>query len=572
MSLTLALSLVLLTTGTEDPTFTKDVAPILWKNCAGCHRPGEVGPFPLLTYKDAVKRTEFLKEITASRRMPPWKPEPEFGEFLDARRLTDAELKTIADWVDAGAPEGEPDLLPAPPTFPEGWQLGEPDLVLKMTEAFAVPASGRDVHRAFVIPIPTDGDRTVAAVEFRPGNPKVVHHAIFYLDTTGAARKKDEDDPLPGYGTFGGPGITPTGALGGWAPGALPRKLPEGTGKYLKAGSDLVLQIHYHPDGKPELDQSTVGITFTKTFAKKIVSGIPVRSRDIYIPAGESNHQVHAESPALPVDVDAIGIAPHMHNLGRTMKVVAETPSGQTVPLIWIKDWDFNWQGQYQYQEPVHLPKGTVIKLDATYDNSSNNPRNPSNPPKLVKWGEQTTDEMCLLGVQVTTANMADLRQVMAMNREALLGSFLGGAAPGGRPGAGALRKAAEAMKNAGGLRGAGFPIPPAAKAQLERFDTNNDGRISEAELSAMPAPVQSRIRERIAALTGGAAGKDAAGKTTAGPGAAGFAIPEPQKQLLGRFDTNNDGRISEAELNAMPGPLQTRIRERIEERKSGKP
>ena len=278
------------------PTYNKDIAPILWKNCAGCHRPGEIGPFSLLTYKDAAKRSSFLEEITASRKMPPWKPEPGFGSFHDERRLTDKEIRLIADWVDAGAPEGDVKDLQPKPSFVEGWQLGKPDLVLKASEPVSVPASGRDMYRCLVIPIPIDSDRTVAAVEFRPGNRRVVHHALLYLDSKGAARKMDEADPGPGYASFGGPGILPTGGLGGWAPGSMPRFLPDGVGKFLRKGSDLVLQIHYHPDGKPETDQSVVGVYFTPKPARRIVGGIAVRTRNLDIPPGEKHYQVYAQS------------------------------------------------------------------------------------------------------------------------------------------------------------------------------------------------------------------------------------------------------------------------------------
>ena len=278
------------------PTYNKDVAQILWKNCAGCHRSGEVGPFSLLSYKDAAKRASDLADITRERRMPPWKAEPDFGEFHDERRLSAAEIETIAHWAENGSPEGDPTDLPPTPKFPNGWQLGTPDLVLRVSESFAVPAGGRDIYRCFVIPIPTATDKTVAAIEFRPGNRKVVHHALLFLDGLGAGRKKDEADPGPGYASFGGPGILPTGGLGGWAPGAMPRPLPEGMGKLLRKGSDLVLQIHYHPDGKPETDQSSVGIYFTKKPARSIVTGIAVRSRNIDIPAREKRYHVTAQA------------------------------------------------------------------------------------------------------------------------------------------------------------------------------------------------------------------------------------------------------------------------------------
>lgn len=494
------------TAGAGVPTYSKDVAPILLKNCAGCHRPGEVGPFSLLSFKDAARRADFLADVTAERRMPPWKPEPGFGDFHDDRRLTDAEIKTIADWSEAGAPEGDPKDLPPTPKFPEGWQLGTPDLVLRASDSFQVPASGDDVYRCFVIPIPIETDRTVAAVEFRPGNAKVVHHALFFLDSTGEGRKKDEAQAGPGYASFGGPGILPTGALGGWAPGAMPRLLPEGTGKMLRKGSDLVLQVHYHPVGKPESDRSTVGIYFTKTPARKIVGGLAVRSRDIDISPGEKRHHVTAESGPLPVDAQAIGITPHMHYLGKEMKVVAETPDGKTVPLIWIKDWDFNWQGQYQYRSPVKLPKGTVVKLDAYYDNSAENPRNPSKPPRHVGWGEQTTDEMCLLAVQVVTENPADLFKIMAMR-----GGRLGSALVGGMGKGGADRPGLRAPRGAGARPKAdGFPIPEPFKDRLGRFDKDGDGKLSAEEIEALPEAARERVKDAIRGrrAAGGGPGK----------------------------------------------------------------
>jgi hypothetical protein len=476
------------------PTYTKDVAPILWKNCAGCHRAGEIGPFSLLTYKDAAKRASFLAEITSSRRMPPWKAEPGFGSFHDERRLSEPEIRKIADWADGGAPEGEAKDLPPMPKFPEGWQLGTPDLVLKASEPFDVPAQGRDVYRCFVIPIPIDSNKTVAAFEFRPGNRRVVHHALLYLDSSGAAREKDESDPGPGYTSFGGPGILPTGGLGGWAPGSMPRRLPDGMGKFLRKGSDLVLQVHYHPDGKAEKDQSQAGIYFTRKPAQKIVGGIAVRSRNLDIPAGESHYHISARSEPLPVDADVIGIAPHMHYIGKEMKVVAETPDGKTTPLIWIKDWDFNWQGTYQYNAPIKLAKGTVIKLDAYYDNSAENASNPSKPPRRVRWGEQTTDEMCLLGVQVVTDNPADLRKIVAMRGNRLGAAIMGGDAgdPKDRPAANVMR----ALRDR--LSANGFPIPARFKEQLGRFDKNNDGKLSNQEIDATPERIRNRIRQAI--------------------------------------------------------------------------
>ncbi len=391
----------------ESPTWSKDVASIVWKNCASCHRPGEVGPFSLLSYEDASKRADFIADITASRRMPPWHAEPGFGDFLDERRLSDAELATLKAWAVAGAPEGDPKHLPPTPTFTEGWQLGEPDLVLEMEDDFDVPADGRDVFRCFVIPIGNDKDMTVASAEFRPGNPRVVHHSIFFLDNSGAARKQDAKDEKQGYESFGGIKIIPSGGLGGWAPGGNPRALPDHYGQLLRKNSDLVLQIHYHPSGKPEKDRSRLGITFTKKPTTHYVASMLIMNFNINIPAGEKNYQRTAEF-TVPTDIEAVGIVPHMHYIGRKMKTTAYFPDGTQQPLIWVKDWDFNWQTFYQYKEPIKLPKDTKIFVEAEYDNSADNPKNPNDPPKAVTFGEQTTDEMCLCSVQFTAKTKED--------------------------------------------------------------------------------------------------------------------------------------------------------------------
>jgi len=412
----------------EEITYNKHVARILWDNCATCHRPGEVGPFSLLTYEDAAKRADFIHEITASRRMPPWKPEPGFGEFHDARRLTDDQIELIRQWTEAGAPEGDAADLPPQPEFAQGWQLGEPDLVLEMPEEFSIPADARDIYRCFVIPINNDTFKSVAAVEFRPGNRKVVHHAIFYLDDSGQARQKDEADEGLGYTSFGGPGFLPSGSLGGWAPGTTPVRLPDGLAKYMKPKSDLALQIHYHPSGKPETDRSLLGVYFAKEPVERYVTGIPLINLRLNIPPGESRHRVTA-SQTLPVDIMAVGIFPHMHLLGREMKVTAVLPDGTVEPMIWVKDWDFNWQDQYRYREVRRLPKGTRLELEAFYDNTADNPVNPNDPPKEVRWGEQTTDEMCLCTVQVYTEKPGDVRELVKMPA-ARLGTALGGALP----------------------------------------------------------------------------------------------------------------------------------------------
>ena len=407
-------------------TFGKDIAPLIYNNCAGCHHTGEVAPFPLMSFQDVQKHVKQIVRVTQSRYMPPWKAEPGYGEFHDVRRLTDDQIAVLKQWVEDGAPEGNGADAPVAPKFTDGWQLGAPDLVLKMPDAYTVPAEGRDNYRCFVIPIDIPEDKYVTAVEYRPSNRKVVHHALLYLDSNGAARKKAAQSNGVGYATFGGPGILPTGGLGGWAPGAFPRALPDGIARILKKGSDLVLQIHFHPSGKTEQEQSTIALYFAKKPAAQLLVTLPLRSRDIDIPPGEKAYKI-SDSFTTPLDLELIGIVPHAHLVCKDMKGTATLPDGTKKPLIWIKDWDFNWQDQYQYASPFKLPKGTKLEMEFTYDNSADNVRNPNTPPKRVTYGEQTADEMGILFLQVVPEKASDmpaLRRFMA--ERTLRGAFAG--------------------------------------------------------------------------------------------------------------------------------------------------
>jgi mono/diheme cytochrome c family protein len=388
------------------PNFNHDVAPILYNNCSGCHRPGEVAPFSLLTYDDAAKRAKQIAAVTSARFMPPWKAEPGYGHFLNERRLSDDQLATLRDWAAAGAPEGDAAQKPATPKFSDGWQIGEPDQVVKMPKPYALPAEGADVFRCFVIPLNATDTEYVSKVEFRPGNRRVVHHAILFMDRTGEATRR-EKVPGEGYECVGGPGLAISGGLGGWAPGATPMEYRDGVAQTIPKGAQLVMQIHYHLSGKPEEDDSQVGIKFTKTPPTKGLALITVGNAAIDIPAGEDHYVVKATS-TVPQDANLIAVTPHAHYLCKDMKVDATLPDGTVVPLIWIKDWDFNWQGSYRYASPIKLPKGTQISMTYVYDNSSANPRNPSNPPREVKFGEQTTNEMAFTFVQLTLDDRAN--------------------------------------------------------------------------------------------------------------------------------------------------------------------
>jgi len=388
------------------PTYAHDVAPILRARCEGCHRPGEVAPFSLQTYQQASAWANDIKRYTQNRQMPPWKPAPGYDAFTDeaSRYLTEKQIATLAKWADAGAPLGDPHQVPPPRKFTQGWQLGEPDVILTPTQDYHLAADGDDVYRNFILPANFTTDRYLSAVEVRPGNHAVVHHVLIYIDGLHAADKLEgkDHDGEPGWTSFGGPGFVPTGLLGGWAPGNDPHFLPPGVGNLLPKGANLVLQVHYHKDGKPETDRTRVGLHFARGPIDKRLSGTMVLNFWFKIPQGDPHYKVEAVTPVRD-DVHVLAVTPHMHWLGREMKLWATLPDGTAKPLVWIKDWDFNWQASYFLQHPLALPKGSKVHLLAYYDNSANNPRNPNRKNlRQVTWGEQTTDEMCVAFVSFT--------------------------------------------------------------------------------------------------------------------------------------------------------------------------
>ena len=375
-------------------TYSRDIAPLLNKNCVSCHRTGEVGPFSLASYADVKKRAAQIALVVDRRIMPPWKLDSH-GEFQGERRLTDKEIARIKQWAAEGAARGRPSDLPPAPTFPATWSLGKPDLLLQPARDYRLASEGRDVYRCFVVPTHFNEDRYVSAIDVLPGNRAVVHHVLVYIDTEGRARKLDSKESEPGYSTGGGIGFLPSGMLGGWAPGAMPAPLPKETGILLPKGADVVLEVHYHKDGKPETDRSQVALYFNKHPIERPLHLLPLANTGIRIPAGSKNHEEKASVP-VPLGVTLYTLFPHMHNLGKQITVTATLPEGTRKQLLHIPDWDFNWQGFYAYKQPIRLPQGSRIDLVARYDNSADNPLNPNSPPKELTWGEQTSDEMCL--------------------------------------------------------------------------------------------------------------------------------------------------------------------------------
>ena len=388
----------------HEVTFNRDIASIMYHYCASCHRPGEAGPFPLLTYDDVKKHGRQIAAVTQTRFMPPWLPEPQSLKFADERRLSDEQIALLQKWVDQGMLQGKPADLPPQPQFVAGWQLGKPDLIVEAAKPFPLPASGIDTYWNFILPIPIDQSRWVKAVEIRPGDKRLVHHANILVDRLELSRNLETE---PGAG-FGGMEIRieselfdPDSHFLFWKPGTVPYVEPDGMALRLDKGTDLVLNTHLQPSGKPEPIQPSIGIYFTDKPATEHPMLLQLEcDNQLDIPPGNDNFVVHDEF-TLPLDVDLLAIYPHAHYLGKDLLATAKLPDGTSETLIHIKHWDLNWQAVYRYEHPVPLPGGTVIAMRYVYDNSSDNVANPNHPPKRVRAGNRSSDEMSHLWLQV---------------------------------------------------------------------------------------------------------------------------------------------------------------------------
>ena len=382
----------------SQPTYNKDVLPIFQQQCQICHHPGAIGPFSLMDYQSTRPYIRSIRQRVADRTMPVWKPVAGIGDFLNPEILSQQQIDTITQWADAGGPEGNPADAPAPLSFPDGWSLGQPDLVLTVQAPFTV-APGDDLYRCFSLATNLRTDQYVRAVEIRAGNRSIVHHAVVYPDPLGQSLKLAGKDPSASYTCFGDAGVQTTDTfLAAWAPGITPAELAPGTAMKLTAGTRLSMQLHYHPSATGGTDQSQLGIYFAKGPIDKIVRQEFVVNDTFTIPAGDPNYVVR-ESLPIPsgFNLHAISLLPHMHLLGHKMQVQATYPDRTVVPMIEIDDWDFDYQAVYQYRQPIPLPGGSEFAFTAAYDNSANNPRNPNSPPKPVSWGNSTTDEMAVV-------------------------------------------------------------------------------------------------------------------------------------------------------------------------------
>jgi len=426
----IALLIFVVTSSFSQVTFTKDVASIIYNHCTTCHRTGEIGPFELESYDDVRNRGQIIKAVTSSRYMPPWKPDPSFSHVLDENYLTDSEINTIANWVDNGMEYGDATEEPPLPVFPDGSLLGEPDLVLEFEQTHIHKGNGQDEYRYFVLPTNFSEDKVIKAIEMRPGNRKIVHHALLFQDTEGRAAAADATTPeygFEGLSQFNTDEVLNYDNYPGYVPGTKPLFYPTGVGQVLKAGADLVVQVHYAPWPVDEEDKSKFNIFLADEdeVIERLVDDEVMLPFNLdggffsFILPANQERTFHG-TLNFNEDRSLIGLSPHMHYLGKEWEIWLEKPDGSRENLIKIPDWDFNWQGYYYFPQLIIAKAGSTLHATAKYDNTSNNPANPSNPPKFVTWGEGTTDEMYFLPVLSIPYQQGD-EEVIFTNTSELL-------------------------------------------------------------------------------------------------------------------------------------------------------
>ena len=389
----------LFATSNAEVTFHKEVMPILQKHCQGCHRPGEVAPMSFLSYEQVRPWAKAIRTVVLKKKMPPWGADPLYGKFSNDRSLSETELNTLVSWVDAGAPEGNPSDAPKPLQFEEGWNIGKPDAIVEMPKAFRVPANGLVQYQYIVFPSGFTEDKWVERVEIRPGNPAVVHHVNAFATPPDApgfkvAKKGEFMEIPPQKGkdpdmfTFAKESET----LHGHAPGGNPTVFKPGQARLVKAGSDILFQLHYQSNGQEAYDQTRIGFVFAKQPPTEKITSVTVQNFDFSIPPMADDYPIKAEA-LLNIDVKVVSILPHMHLRGKRIQVRAYYPDGDSETLVSVPKYDFSWQFTYVLETPKLLPKGTRLETIGYYDNTPNNPSNPD-PKALVVYGEQTWNEM----------------------------------------------------------------------------------------------------------------------------------------------------------------------------------
>jgi hypothetical protein len=381
------------------PTFTKDVAPILQQHCQTCHRPGEAAPFSMLTYEETRPWAATIKMVVTQKIMPPWYADPKYGHFANERSLSAEEIRTIVNWVNAGAQKGPAEDVPPPAkSFVEGWGIPTPDIVFQLPKPFSVPAAGVMDYQYVIIPTGFKEDKWVQMLEVRPTDRGVVHHIIAYLREPGSNYFKDQKPgvffiaPPPKVDEKTDASALPSDFLVGYAPGQPAEILRPGEGKLIKAGSDIVFEVHYTPNGKATTDQTKLGLVLAKTPPKERVLTLSASNGTFKIPPGDPDYKVDATFEVRK-DVKLVGLHPHMHSRGKDFEYRLVFPDGKTETVLSVPVYNWHWQLWYNLVDPIDLPQGTKIECTAHFDNSPNNPENPD-PTKSVIWGQQSWDEM----------------------------------------------------------------------------------------------------------------------------------------------------------------------------------
>ncbi len=388
----------------QSPNWAEHIAPILYKQCASCHRASSIAPFQLLSYTDAYQNRFAIENAVVSKHMPPFPPDTKYQRYAAENTLSAAQIQTIRNWVSSAAPQGNPALAPPVPIFPTGSQVGTPDVVLR-APTYTVPAMTQDLYRCFVVPTNENVDKFLSAIEVIPGNPNIVHHVLIYQDTTNQANVLDAADPGIGYTSAGGPGFNSATLIGAWVPGTKIVPYPNGMGARLLKNAKLIVQIHFPLGSSGRTDSSKINLFYTpQQTGIREVRLLPILNHSsnmtngpLVIPAN-TTRTFYEEYVNRLADATLVNAAPHMHLIGKNMKVYAVAANGRdTTPIINIPRWDFHWQGGYTFRKLIKFPLGSKLRAEAFYDNTANNPQNPSNPPQLVRLGEATTDEMMLV-------------------------------------------------------------------------------------------------------------------------------------------------------------------------------
>lgn len=468
------------TVSAEEPpqvTFARHIAPIVHAKCTLCHRKGQPGPFELVSFDDVRTRGATIQAVIQDNYMPPWKPVNTGVQYANDRRLTPRERQLFQDWIAGGMLPGDLSSV-KPPEFASGWSLGEPDLILKMQGRFEVPAAGPDIYRSFVFHAALAEDKWVKAIELRPTARGAVHHALFFVDSSGEARRQDGRDGRAGLSGMsflrqgnsrGSANAFGVRGLGGYVPGAMPNKLPGDLAMLLPKGSDIVMQTHFHPSGKPEWEQAELALYFAKRPPSRQIVPIQLpplfgRFAGIDVAAGNADFEI-AQSFTLPVAVEAVQVGGHAHYICREMELRATLPQGRRIDVLTIDDWDLDWQDQYQFQQPLELPAGTRLDVRLKYDNSADNPENPFSPPRRITWGRESTDEMGSVTLLVVAKDPGDHAELEQAARKLLTDSVRAGVAGG-------------VDQIRGNMRGW------AANGRLVRLlDRNGDGQLQESEV-----------------------------------------------------------------------------------------